>query len=181
MRKHGNTRAVKVPPFELPLQEIKETLDSLRRPLSIAIIRSKNAFNVGAIIRVAHSFLVKQIVLVGDEPFYERAAMGMQRYENLVMLPDDAAFLAWKREQNLPMVCLEREPATVGLWQAALPAECVMVFGSENEGISTEILAAADQIVAIPMFGINNSYPITVAAGIAIAEWTRRHSPGPGR
>jgi hypothetical protein len=25
------------------------------------------------------------------------------------------------------------------------------------------------------MYGINNSFPITVAAGIAMAEWTRRH------
>jgi hypothetical protein len=25
------------------------------------------------------------------------------------------------------------------------------------------------------MYGINNSFPVTVAAGIAMAEWTRRH------
>lgn len=50
-----------------------------------------------------------------------------------------------------------------------------MVFGSENEGVSDTILAASAQVVAIPMYGINNSFPVTVAAGIAMAEWTRRH------
>ena len=25
------------------------------------------------------------------------------------------------------------------------------------------------------MYGINHSFPVTVAAGIAMAEWTRRH------
>jgi hypothetical protein len=25
------------------------------------------------------------------------------------------------------------------------------------------------------MYGINNSFPVTVAAGIAMAEWTRRY------
>ena len=50
-----------------------------------------------------------------------------------------------------------------------------MVFGSEVESVSAEILAAADLLVAIPMYGINHSFPVTVAAGIAMAEWTRQH------
>jgi tRNA C32,U32 (ribose-2'-O)-methylase TrmJ len=50
-----------------------------------------------------------------------------------------------------------------------------MVFGSESSGVSEELLAEADDIVAIPMYGINHSFPVTVAAGIAMAEWTRRY------
>jgi tRNA G18 (ribose-2'-O)-methylase SpoU len=52
------------------------------------------------------------------------------------------------------------------------------VFGSENHGVPQEIVDAADEVVAIPMYGINNSFPVTVAAGIAMAEWTRRHFAG---
>ena len=50
-----------------------------------------------------------------------------------------------------------------------------MVFGSETTGVPNSLIEAADQVVAIPMYGINNSFPVTVAAGIAMAEWTRRH------
>ncbi len=165
---------MKVPAFEMPLDEIRGDLQSLRRPLRIAILRARNPFNVGAIIRVAHSFLVSEILLVGDAPFYQRAAMGMDRYENLVYLPDEAALLGWVKERNLPLVAFEREHASVDLWRAPLPANCVMVFGSETTGVSDDVLAAADSVVAIPMYGINNSFPVTVAAGIAMAEWTRR-------
>jgi tRNA G18 (ribose-2'-O)-methylase SpoU len=49
------------------------------------------------------------------------------------------------------------------------------VFGNESVGVSDELVAAADSVVGIPMYGINNSFPVTVAAGIAMAEWTRRH------
>jgi tRNA G18 (ribose-2'-O)-methylase SpoU len=166
---------VKVPPFELPLAEIRDSLQPLRRPLRIAVLRARNPFNVGAIIRVAHSFLVQEVVLVGHESYYERAAMGMDRYENLVEIPSDAALIAWARERSLPIVAFEREHARVDLWRAPLPEACLMVFGSETEGVSEEILAAADTVVGIPMYGINNSFPVTVAAGIAMAEWTRRH------
>jgi tRNA G18 (ribose-2'-O)-methylase SpoU len=139
------------------------------------VLRARNPFNVGAIIRVAHSFLVQDVVLVGDERYYQRAAMGMDRYENLVELSSDAALVEWARERSLPLVVFEREHARVDLWRAPLPEACLMVFGSETTGVSEEILAAADTVVGIPMYGINNSFPVTVAAGIAMAEWTRRH------
>ena len=166
---------MKVPPFELPLEEIRDSLQPLRRPLRVAVLRARNPFNVGAIIRVAHSFLVQELVLVGDERYYERAAMGMERYENLVQLPSEAALVAWARERALPLVVFEREHARVDLWRAPLPEACLMVFGSETAGVSSELVAAADSVVGIPMYGINNSFPVAVAAGIAMAEWTRRH------
>jgi tRNA G18 (ribose-2'-O)-methylase SpoU len=169
---------VKVPPFELSLEEIRHSLQALRRPLRVAVLRARNPFNVGAIIRVAHSFLVQEVVLVGDEPFYERAAMGMDRYENIVLLPSEAALIDWSRERSLPLLAFEREHARVDLWRAELPPACLMVFGSEAEGVSPEILAAADQVIGIPMYGINNSFPVSVAAGIAMAEWSRRHHGG---
>jgi tRNA G18 (ribose-2'-O)-methylase SpoU len=169
---------MKVPAFDLPLEEIRRSLEPLRRPLSIAVLRSNNPFNVGAIIRTAHSFLVREIVLVGDEPYYERAAMGMQRYENLVELPNEAALIPWARERGLHIAVFEREQAQVNLWKAALPEQCLLVFGSEKHSVPEELAKAADEVVAIPMAGINNSYPVTVAAGIAMAEWTRRHFPG---
>ena len=166
---------MKVPAFELPLEEIKASLAPLRRPLRIAILRSGNPFNVGAIIRTAHSFLVKEIVLVGNEPWYERAAMGMQRYETIVQLPDEAALIARAREQALHLAVFEREHAKVDLWTAHLPEDSLLVFGNENEGVPESLVKAAHEVVGIPMAGINNSFPVTVAAGIAMAEWTRRH------
>lgn len=173
---------VKIPPFELSTDEIRRDLEPLRHPLRIAVLRAKNPFNVGAIIRVAHSFLVKEIILVGDAPFYERAAMGMHKYENIVELPDEAALVARARAQGLPLVVLEKDHATGNLWKTPLPEECVMVFGSEDHGVGEDLAREADLVLGIPMYGINHSFPLAIAAGIAMAEWTRRFAHGtPGR
>lgn len=166
---------MKVAPFDQPIDEIRRSLDVIRRPLRIAVLRSKNPFNVGAIIRVAHSFLAQEILLVGDEPFYKKAAMGMDRYENLVYLPDDDALVTWAKKRDLPIVGFEREAGEADLWNATIPEAAILLFGSENDGIPTSLLQQCNHVVAIPMYGINNSFPITVAAGIAMAEWTRRH------
>jgi tRNA G18 (ribose-2'-O)-methylase SpoU len=165
----------RVPSFELPRTEIRRELDRIRHPFRIAIDRAKNPFNIGSIVRTAHSFLVKEIILIGTEPWYERAAMGMQRYENIVELPSERNFLDVAEKEAWPLVVFEKDEATVGLWEAELPDNAVLVFGNEDSGCSPAILEAAQQVVAIPMFGINHSYPISVAAGIAMAEWARRH------
>lgn len=166
---------MKIPPFGYTTQQIREELDALRAPMSVAVIRAKNPFNVGAIIRAAHSFLVREIFLVGVEPFYERAAMGMQKYETIVECATAATFL--DRVAGRPLVGIERDRANVSLWEARLADDAVLVFGSEDDGVPDEILDACSEIVAIPMYGINHSFPVTVAAGIAMAEWARRRDP----
>jgi len=164
-----------VPPFEMPRSEIRTELERLRHPFRVAIDRAKNPFNIGSIIRTAHSFLVKEVILIGTEPWYERAAMGMQRYENIVELPSEKTFLEVADKSGWHLIAFEKDSANVGLWETDLPDDAVLVFGNEDEGCSPAILEAAEQVVAIPMFGINHSYPISVAAGIAMAEWARQH------
>lgn len=170
---------MRVPPFELPHEEIRKELDRIRHPMRIVVDRAKNPFNIGAIIRTAHSFLPKEIVLVGTEPWYERAAMGMHRYEHIVELPTVEALLERATREAWKLVCFEKDaPRVVGLWRAELPLDATLVFGNEDDGIHPSVLAAAHEVVAIPMFGINHSYPISIAAGMALSEWARRQYEG---
>jgi tRNA G18 (ribose-2'-O)-methylase SpoU len=169
---------VKVPPLRMPRDEVRRELDRIRHPFRIAVDRAKNPFNIGAIIRTAHSFLAREVLLIGTEPWYRRAAMGMQRYEHIVEVPSEGEFLTRARAEGWRLVAFEKDHATVGLWEAELPDDAVLVFGNEDDGVSDAIRAASEQVVAIPMFGINHSYPVAVAAGMAMAEWARRHYAG---
>ena len=168
----------RVPPFELSIEEQRAELAKLRVDMSVAVIRAKNPFNVGAIIRVAHSFLVREIFLVGTEPYYERAAMGMQRYENLVSCADEGAFLA--AVNGRPLVSIERDHAQSTIWQADFPPHVVLLFGNEDQGVPDELLEASHAVLSIPMYGINHSYPVAVAAGMVLCEWARRRDPRGG-
>ena len=166
---------MKISPFGLPVEEIRAELSTLRTNMSIAVVRAKNPFNIGAIIRVAHSFLVKEIFLIGTEPFYEKAAMGMQKYETIVECPDEASFL--ERVRGRPIIGVERDHATGPLWTTELPDDMVFLFGSEDFGIPESMLPACRSVASIPMYGINHSFPLTVAVGITLAEWARRRDP----
>ena len=163
-----------VPPLEYTPEQVRELLAPLRNDFAVAIWNCQNAFSVGAIIRVAHSFLPREIIIIGEAPYYPKASMGMHKYENLVTVGDDAEFFA--HVANRPIWSVEKDAATVGLWDvAAFPRDVVLVFGSERAGLPQTILERSAAVVGIPMFGVNHSYPVTVAAWIVIAEWARRH------
>ncbi len=165
-------------PIHESTDEIREALRPLRRDFSVAVVSAANEFAIGAIIRVAHSFLAREIILVGCEPHYEKASMGMAKYESIVRLQDEQAFADYVAQR--PVFAFERETATQSIYTlAAFPPGVVLLFGSERFGLSENLLHSASKVLAIPMHGVNQSFPLAIAAGIAMSEWARRHELGP--
>ncbi len=159
-------------PLESSAEEVRALLAPLRNDFTVALHAADNAFAVGAIIRVAHNFLAREIVLIGGEPYYQKASMGMEKYETIVRVPHDEAFLDYVGER--PLWAFEKESASVSLYSvSAFPRDVILLFGSERFGIPPALVDRADVVLAIPIYGVNNSLPLAVAAGIAMNEWAR--------
>lgn len=163
-----------VPPLDATPDEVKELLRPIRSDFSIALYTAENPFAVGAIIRVAHSFLAREIILIGESSWYEKASMGMEKYETIVRVKDEEAFLAHVADR--PLWAVEKEVATKSILDVAeFPKDVVLVLGSERFGLPKSVIDRADETIAIPIHGVNNSLPLVVAAGIVMHEWSRRH------
>jgi len=161
------------PPLDADPGEVKRALAPLRNDFAVALHTAENAFAVGAIIRVAHSFLAREIVLVGDAPYYEKASMGMEKYESIVRVADDDAFLAHVGDR--PLWAVEKDHATTSVHAIErFPPGVVLLFGSERFGIPEPLVRRAEVVLGIPIFGVNHSLPLAVAAGIVMNEWARR-------
>lgn len=161
------------PPLDQAPDEVKATLAPLRHDFSIALFAAENAFAVGAIIRVAHNFLAREIILVGDAPYYEKASMGMEKYETIVRVADEDALVAHVGAR--PLWCVEKDHAARSLHDAEpFPKDVVLVFGSERSGIAESLVRRAGTCIGIPIYGVNHSLPLAVAAGIVMNEWARR-------
>jgi len=162
------------PPLHASVAAVAEMLAPLRNDFSIAIWTPGNPYAVGAIIRVAHNFLAREIFLVGKDSFYPKASMGMHKYETLVRVPDEAGL--FNAVQGRPLWAVERERARRSIHAVdRFPVGVVFVFGSERFGLPREVLARADDVVGIPVYGVNQSLPLAVAAGIVMSEWARKH------
>src|SRR5437868_14628102 len=120
-----------VPPIDVSPDEVRSLLLPLRNRFSIALYAAENAFAIGAIIRVAHSFLAKEIVIVGEAPYYEKASMGMEKYEAVVRVADDDALLAHVGAR--PLWAIEKDHATTSLYAVPrFPDDVVLLFGTER-------------------------------------------------
>lgn len=162
-----------VPPIEQTVDEVRAALAPLRNSLSVALFAHENAFSVGGIIRVAHSFLVREILILGTEPYYPKASMGMHRYENIRVLRD--ADQLFEEADGRPVWAVEKERATRSLYDPSpFPHDVILLFGSERGGLPSHVLDRSHAILGIPMYGINNSFPVSVAVGMVLAEWGRR-------
>lgn len=166
------------PPLDASPDAIRDALAPLRNGLSVAVVAAGNPFAVGAIIRVAHSFLVREILLIGTEPHYEKASMGLHHLETIVRLPDTEAF--FEHIRGRPLWALEREVSRRSLYTVrAFPPDAVVAFGSERAGFPPGFLDRCDDVLAIPLYGVNNSLPVAVAAGITLSWWGHlRYAPG---
>jgi tRNA G18 (ribose-2'-O)-methylase SpoU len=160
-------------PLDATPEAVRDALAPLRGDFSVALLAAGNAFAVGAVIRVAHSFLAREVFLVGEGDWYAKASMGMHKYERIVQLPDAASL---RRETaGRPLWAVEKDHSRRAVTAVdRFPAGVVFVFGSERFGIPKEIVDEADEVVGIPIYGVNHSLPLAVAAGIAMHEWARR-------
>jgi tRNA G18 (ribose-2'-O)-methylase SpoU len=161
------------PPLDATPDEVRASLAPLRHDFSVALYSFGNAFAAGAVIRVAHSFLVREIFVIGDEPYYAKASMGMEKYETLVRTPTMDAF--FEAVHGRPVWAIEKDFAKRSIHDVTeFPPGIVFALGSEREGLPKEFIARADDVLGIPMFGVNHSLPVAVAAGIVMHDWARR-------
>jgi tRNA G18 (ribose-2'-O)-methylase SpoU len=160
-------------PLGMPAAEVKEVLREVRHDFSVALWAPGNAFAVGAVIRVAHSYLAREVFVVGEGEWYPKGSMGMEKYETVVRVADAEGL--FRATAGRPVWALERERARRSVHAVeAFPAGVVFVLGSERFGVPAEVLDRADEVLGIPLYGVNNSLPVAVAAGIVMSEWARR-------
>jgi tRNA G18 (ribose-2'-O)-methylase SpoU len=164
-------------PLDVPLGEtpeaVRAALAPLRNDFSVALLGAGNAFAVGAVIRVAHSFLAREVFVIGDSDWYAKASMGMEKYERIVRVADLDGFR--RAVAGRPVWAVEKDHARRSVTAVErFPPGVVFLLGSERFGIPADVAAAADEVLGIPIYGVNHSLPVTVAAGIVMHEWARR-------
>jgi tRNA G18 (ribose-2'-O)-methylase SpoU len=74
--------------------------------------------------------------------------------------------------------CIAAHPHTDKkiLSQADFTGDCCVIFGSEGHGISSEVLAACDESVAIPMANDVDSLNVSAAAAVFLYEVNRQRN-----
>ncbi|MFY9227818.1 MAG: TrmH family RNA methyltransferase [Candidatus Microsaccharimonas sp.] len=171
---HGDRRNVIDTYRYWKVEAIKADLDRTRIPLQIAVENVGRDFNMGTIIRSANAFNVRTVHIIGSRQWNKRGAMVTDIYMNIEYHTDVDAFDTAMRMAKKEIIAVDIVEGAKGIASVELNPDCVLVFGAEGPGLSTELLSVADQVVMIEQLGSTRSVNVGVAAGIAMYEWVRR-------
>ena len=175
---HGDRRNVVDRYRYWTVEAIVADLDARRHPFHVAIENWRHDMNIGTVVRNANAFGAAAVHVVGRRRWNRRGAMVTERYQHVEHHPTIGNLVAWAAAEDLPLVGIDNLPGAVPLETVALPARCVLVFGQEGPGLSTEARAACGVVCSITMFGSTRSINAGVASGIAMHAWIRQHALG---
>ncbi len=156
------------------LDEIVADLDRGRHPLRIAIQNWEHDFNIGSMVRTANAFNVAGVHIIGRRRWNRRGAMVTDRYLHVHHHADVASFASWLTEHDYSAIGVDNLHGAVPLETTELPQRACLVFGSEGPGLTDEMVAACDQLVAITQYGSTRSINAGAAAAIAMYSWALR-------
>jgi tRNA G18 (ribose-2'-O)-methylase SpoU len=170
------TRGVLASAARGPASSAADLLASARR---VAVLESLNDFeNLGALFRNAAAFGVDAVLLDPQcaDPLYRRSvrvSMGHVLRVPFALLPGDwPSSLSLLRDAGFSLVAMTPRADATALNLAPRPDKWALLFGAEGPGLTAGALAAADQLVRIPMASGVDSLNVATAAAVAFAAFS---------
>lgn len=134
----------------------------------------RSMYNVGSFFRTCDGAGVGELILTGytaTPPRKEISKTALSAEEHVSWRHVETAALAARelREAGFLIVAVEKTKDSMDIREflPSLPKEAKVacVFGHEKEGVSPEVLALADAVVHLPMWGHKESLNVAVSGG----------------
>ena len=157
------------------VEDIKADMAKKAFNLHVAIENYQHDYNIGTIVRSANAFNVAGVHIIGKRHWNRRGAMATEKYLQLFEHATVDDFVSWAKNNGQSVIGIDNIAGSTTLQKSALPRNSVLVFGQEGPGLSPEMQAHCESIIAIEQFGSTRSVNVGVAAGIILYEWVRRN------
>lgn len=129
--------------------------------------------NAAAIVRSAEACGFHKIVALEAENIFNpnlRVTKGAETWVDVEKMPHSIETLENIRNRGFRMIAVSPERDAVLLPNFKISDPVALIFGTEKEGVTDEVLQFADATIAIPMYGFTKSYNVSVAAAICFYE-----------
>lgn len=152
------------------LREIK------RQPLYFILENIYDTYNIGGLFRLADALAIEKIYLCGEceippNSRIKKASIGTYKVVPWVYKKTAQEAISDLRskiydQRSINIVAVEQDKRSIPYAQAKYELPLALLFGNESYGVTPETLKLVDQIVEIPMWGINKSLNVIVSAAI---------------
>jgi len=146
-----------------------------KNPIYIILDNVLDTYNIGSIFRLADAVAAEKVILCGETQIppnsrIKKASINtteIVEWEYATSAGEALAKLKIKNEK-LKIVVVEQDKRSIPYTQIKVEFPVAVVVGNESHGVSKEVLTMADEIVEIPMWGVNKSLNVMVSLGIVL-------------
>jgi len=148
-----------------------------RNPIYIILDNVMDTYNIGSIFRLADSVAAEKVILCGETETpphtrIKKASINTTEWVAWQYFADAKTAISNLKSQisNLRVIAIEQDKNSVQYDKADYSFPVALVVGHETHGVSKSALQICDQIVEIPMWGVNKSLNVVVSLGIVLFE-----------
>ncbi|QFU75013.1 tRNA (guanosine(18)-2'-O)-methyltransferase TrmH [Halioglobus maricola] len=159
------------------IARLRGVLDRRQPDLTVVTDFVHKQRNLSAIVRNCDAVGVAQMhAVVGDEDYtaFRGTAMGSHTWVDVIRHSCAGDALAGLRSEGFQTVAAHLDDSAEDYRSVDYTRPTALVLGAERRGLSAVAAAQVDQCVTIPMVGMVESFNVSVAAGIILAEAQRQ-------
>lgn len=142
-----------------------------RKPIYLILENVYDTYNIGGLFRLADALAVERLYLCGEMEIPPNSRIHKASIGTYKVVPweyKEAAHEAIDelKKKGVKIIAIEQDKRAQTYTRAEYSYPLALLVGNESAGVTPKTLALCDQIVEIPMWGINKSLNVIVSAAI---------------
>lgn len=152
-----------------------------RFPIYVVLENIRSMYNVGAAFRTSDAARVQELILCGytakpPRKEIDKTALGAAETVPWRHFPNAMDAVGWLKDHGIKVAVLEHTDRSLNLMTAELEFPLALVVGNEIDGVTDDVVAAADMALEIPMHGMKQSLNAAVAYGVAVFQLVQKYT-----
>ena len=140
-------------------------------PFSVGVYNISKEFNIGSLLRTAHSAKVKEFFLIGEKSFNSYAAVSSEKWTKIIFFKELEEFLLYIQSTNYNLVIVDQAEGSTSLFEYNFPENPLFLLGAEKGGLPVSVKTKKYPIIEIPQFGLIHSLNLSSAGSIVIYHY----------
>ncbi len=146
-----------------------------RNNIYILLDSLKCAHNVGTILRLSDSLLIKKVFICGDtivppNKKIKTSSRGAERWVDWEYAQSAVDVVKMLKQNNVEIVSVEVSSNSID-YRKYNPSKAVcLILGREFDGVSQELINLSDSVIHLPLLGMSNSINVSTAASVVMYD-----------
>ncbi|CAK7023404.1 MAG: tRNA (guanosine(18)-2'-O)-methyltransferase [Desulfovibrio sp.] len=160
--------------------KIRRVLSLRQHDLALVVANVHDPHNVSAIYRSCDAFGVPTVHLYYTRTAFphlgEKSSASARKWVTSVRHKTPEELMAALKAKNMQVYATSCSPAAKPISEYDLTQPVAIIMGNEHSGVDEELLPLVDGELYIPMYGMIQSFNVSVAAALIVSEASRQRA-----